>query len=54
MTTLPSPMFQAANDPNAPDAAPLGLYLHIPFCRQRCKFCYFRVYTDKNSNDIET
>jgi oxygen-independent coproporphyrinogen-3 oxidase len=33
--------------------APLGLYLHIPFCRKRCKFCYFRVYTDKNSRDIE-
>ncbi len=24
----------------------LGLYLHIPFCRKRCHFCYFRVYTD--------
>ena len=34
-------------------ASPLGLYLHIPFCRKRCKFCYFRVYTDKNANDIE-
>jgi oxygen-independent coproporphyrinogen-3 oxidase len=22
---------------------PLGLYIHIPFCRKRCKFCYFRV-----------
>lgn len=32
---------------------PLGLYLHIPFCRKRCKFCYFRVYTDKNSRDVE-
>ena len=32
---------------------PLGLYIHIPFCRKRCKFCYFRVYTDKNSRDIE-
>ena len=21
--------------------APLGLYLHIPFCRQRCDFCAF-------------
>ena len=31
----------------------LGLYLHIPFCRKRCKFCYFRVYTDKNSQEIE-
>ena len=32
---------------------PLGLYLHIPFCRKRCKFCYFRVYTDKNASEIE-
>ncbi|MQA29435.1 MAG: radical SAM protein [Luteitalea sp.] len=31
---------------------PLGLYLHIPFCRKRCHFCYFRVYTDKNSDDV--
>ncbi len=32
---------------------PLGLYLHIPFCRKRCHFCYFRVYTDKNSREVE-
>ena len=31
---------------------PLGLYLHIPFCRKRCHFCYFRVYTDKNAEEI--
>ena len=31
----------------------LGLYLHIPFCRKRCKFCYFRVYTDKNAEQIQ-
>jgi oxygen-independent coproporphyrinogen-3 oxidase len=35
-------------------STPLGLYLHIPFCRKRCKFCYFRVYTDKNARDVET
>src|ERR1700677_1141387 len=39
---------------SAPAEVPLGLYLHIPFCRKRCKFCYFRVYTDKNARDIET
>lgn len=33
---------------------PIGLYMHIPFCRKRCKFCYFKVYTDKNANDIKT
>lgn len=31
---------------------PLGLYLHIPFCRKRCHFCYFRVYTNKNAQDV--
>ena len=35
-----------------PGKAPLGLYYHVPFCRKRCHFCYFRVYTDKNSSDI--
>jgi oxygen-independent coproporphyrinogen-3 oxidase len=32
---------------------PLGLYLHIPFCRKRCHFCYFRVYTDRNAREVE-
>jgi oxygen-independent coproporphyrinogen-3 oxidase len=36
-----------------PAQVPLGLYLHIPFCRKRCKFCYFRVYVDKNANEVE-
>jgi oxygen-independent coproporphyrinogen III oxidase len=35
------------------DDVPLGLYLHIPFCRKRCHFCYFRVYTDKNARQVE-
>ena len=32
---------------------PLGVYFHVPFCRKRCHFCYFRVYTDKNAEDIK-
>jgi oxygen-independent coproporphyrinogen-3 oxidase len=58
------PPFSVWNQANVPDAvealdtppkndAPLGLYLHIPFCRKRCKFCYFRVYTDKNADEVE-
>src|SRR5262245_6099588 len=43
----------AALDESARTDAPFGLYLHIPFCRKRCKFCYFKVYTDKNANEIE-
>ncbi len=38
---------------DAPPAdVPLGLYLHIPFCRKRCHFCYFRVYTDKSAREV--
>lgn len=43
---------EALDAPAAPDR-PLGLYLHIPFCRKRCHFCYFRVYTDKNAREVE-
>ncbi len=42
---------EALGSPARPDT-PLGLYLHIPFCRKRCKFCYFRVYTDKKYDEI--
>ncbi len=42
----------AIERPPAP-GTPLGLYLHIPFCRKRCKFCYFKVYTDKDSKEIQ-
>ena len=45
---------QAALQTPPRPGTPLGLYLHIPFCRKRCKFCYFRVYTDKNARDVET
>src|SRR5688572_32953230 len=47
------PAVERALDAPANATTPLGLYLHIPFCRKRCKFCYFRVYTDKNADDIE-
>jgi oxygen-independent coproporphyrinogen-3 oxidase len=48
------PRAEAALQAKPNPATPLGLYLHIPFCRKRCKFCYFRVYTDKNARDVET
>lgn len=41
--------FEQPND----DGASLGVYHHIPFCRKRCHFCYFRVYTDKNASEIK-
>ena len=36
-------------DREAAPETPLGLYVHIPLCRKRCDFCYFRVYTDKDA-----
>ena len=39
-------------DRPAPADVPLGVYFHIPFCRKRCHFCYFRVYTGKNAAEI--
>jgi oxygen-independent coproporphyrinogen-3 oxidase len=43
---------QAALDTPPAPGVPLGLYLHIPFCRKRCHFCYFRVYTGKNAQEV--
>jgi oxygen-independent coproporphyrinogen-3 oxidase len=47
-----SEALDALNQPPRVDD-PLGLYIHIPFCRKRCLFCYFKVYTDKNASEIE-
>lgn len=43
----------AALDRDPRPNAPLGIYVHIPFCRKRCHFCYFKVYTDKDSTEID-
>lgn len=45
--------YAALDRPAAADT-PLGIYVHIPFCRKRCHFCYFKVYTDKDSDEINT
>ena len=42
---------EAINRPPVP-GTPLGIYIHVPFCRKRCHFCYFRVYTDKEAKEI--
>src|SRR5215212_2315408 len=42
----------ALDRPPRPDA-PLGIYVHIPFCRKRCHFCYFKVYTGKDAAEID-
>lgn len=49
--SVPLALEALASEPDA--SVPLGLYLHIPFCRKRCKFCYFRVYTNQNAKAIQ-
>jgi len=44
-------VLEAIERPPAP-GTDLGIYAHIPFCRKRCHFCYFKVYTDKDSAAI--
>ena len=43
----------AALDREPDRSIPLGMYLHIPFCRKRCRFCYFRVYTQQNADMVK-
>lgn len=48
---VPEALSALSSEPDR--SVPLGLYVHIPFCRKRCKFCYFRVYTQQNAKTIQ-
>ncbi len=48
------PELMAALDRPPVPGVDLGLYTHIPFCRKRCHFCYYKVYTDKDSQEIRS
>jgi oxygen-independent coproporphyrinogen-3 oxidase len=49
---------QALQHSAARDEIPLGLYLHIPFCAERCHYCYYRSYAkptrDQTDEYIDT
>ncbi len=36
-----------------PQRTPLGLYVHVPFCSQRCDFCYYRSYASTSRQTME-
>ncbi|MCH2180307.1 MAG: coproporphyrinogen III oxidase, partial [Mariniblastus sp.] len=47
------PAVHEALESSPSEQTPLGLYLHIPFCRKRCKFCYFKVFTDVKAAEVQ-
>ncbi len=46
------PAALAALDQAPESGTPLGAYVHIPFCRKRCRFCYYKVYTEVSGAEI--
>jgi oxygen-independent coproporphyrinogen III oxidase len=43
-----------AKDAQDKSATPVSIYIHIPFCRQRCRYCGCNVITTNKSDVIES
>lgn len=42
-----------ANPSVSQPETPLGLYVHIPFCEERCQYCYYLSYANKSAEQID-
>jgi coproporphyrinogen III oxidase-like Fe-S oxidoreductase len=40
--------------PTDEQEVPLGLYVHIPFCLQRCQFCYYRSVANPTPETVDS
>ena len=38
---------------NRKNKTPLGIYIHVPFCRSRCAYCDFCTQTDRSDKLID-
>jgi len=37
----------------SPSDVPLGLYIHTPFCLERCDYCYYRSFADPKGETVD-
>jgi oxygen-independent coproporphyrinogen-3 oxidase len=35
------------------DKPRFSLYIHLPYCRKRCTFCFYKVYTNRNAKPMD-
>src|SRR6266496_2955833 len=35
------------------DKRRLGIYVHLPYCRKRCTFWFYKVYTNRNAKPMD-
>jgi oxygen-independent coproporphyrinogen-3 oxidase len=35
------------------DQRRFGIYVHLPYCRKRCTFCFYKVYTNRNAKPMD-
>ena len=38
---------------NKKNKTPLGIYIHVPFCRSKCQYCDFYSLTNKDDKLME-
>ena len=49
----PFESLQASGIDAAWEKPSFGLYVHLPYCRKRCTFCFYKVYTNRNAKPMD-
>jgi len=40
-------------EPISPNEVPLGIYIHTPFCLERCHYCYYRSFANPTDETVD-